>query len=1479
MQPGQVSSELQAREPVALHQGANFYFKPQVNLPQNFIPSHIDALISLMQEHQNSCSKDPSNFAAVKDQLMEILKPFMYPSSDISKETPSKNVFEKENNLEIVKPPEFIPPALEEIVVEPHPVTIVITEEPTPVTELIVIPEASVLPPLSLSSVHSLEEIKVINNGSAILEEQHPTIPKIIVRPIQEPIFNYVQTNAKAMTSERVIIPEAPILPSSTFMSIPSNVKKEIIKEESAITDAQKGVFPTISEIAVRPIQESIINFDEFQTATFDYHTPILSQTDNSNPEEPIITYVEPEPSIAEVEVIPEIPIIPSLSAHDIELVEENMKIKTPIIVDVASKPAIQELEEVIPEPPVLSSLPLHDVPYIVKEEVRKEESETLKEPTGAFPIISEIAATPVQEAIFNYVEPKPFITKLQIIPEAPVLPPLSAKYIKLVEEGMKIEEPVVVDVENKPAIPELEEVIPEAPVLHPLVHQDISSTTKEEVRKEESELLKEITSEFAIVPEAPVQPIQKPIFNYAEPKPFIRELPVIPEAPILPPLSVNHIKLIEEGMKIEEPIVDVESKPATEELEEVIPEAPVLPPLLQQDIAYTIKEEVRKEESELLKEPTSVYPIVPETTVWSVQEPIFNYAEPKPFIREFPVIPEAPILPPLSVNDIKLIEDMKIEEPIIVDVASKPAIQELEEVIPEAPVLPPLSVHNIPYIVKEEARKEESVILKELTSVFPTVPEAAVTPIQEPTFNYAEPKPFIREFPVIPEAPILPPLSVNNIKLIKEGMKIEEPVIVDVESKPAIQETEEVIPEALVLPPLVQQDIAYTIKEEVRKEESELLKEPTSVYPIVPETTVWPVQEPIFNYAEPKLFIRKFPVIPEAPILPPLSVNDIKLIEEDMKIEEPIIVDVASKPAIQELEEVIPEAPVLPPLSVHNIPYIFKEEARKDESVILKELTCVFPTVPEAAVTPIQEPTFNCAEPKPFIREFPVIPEAPILPPLSVNNIKLIKEGMKIEEPVIVDVESKPAIQETEEVIPEAPVLPPLVQQDIAYTIKEEVRKEESELIKEPTSVYPIVPETTVWPVQEPIFNYAEPKPFIREFPVIPEAPILPPLSVNNIKLFKEGLKIEEPVVVDVESKPAIQELEEIIPEAPVLSSLVHQEVPSIVNEEVKKEESIILKEPTDVFPIISELTARPVQQPIFSYYEPKPSITEFQVIPEAPALPPLTTNDIKLVEEGMKIEEPIIVDVESKHAVQEFEEVIPEAPVLSPLVLKDAPSIIKEEVKKEESIILQEPMDVIPTIPEISARPISEPITVSEPLENNNSPVATKVNIEIPILLEESIEIFPSVTEKPAPTLELFQEPEITNSYVLENVSQPKPEHVVRVKPLSNRKIFSYAPFVSNRAMKTQKLTIPKPAPLQRFLFKKHPLRMPIMSFPKLSLNAIRSPLEENKKQFLYPTSYAHDVVEKRIAPNMGFKKYAPPKLVKIYVRSQVPKGPSYL
>uniref|UniRef100_A0A2A4IZM3 Uncharacterized protein n=1 Tax=Heliothis virescens TaxID=7102 RepID=A0A2A4IZM3_HELVI len=1338
-----------------------------------------------------------------KDKLIEILKPFI--------NVPSQNNIP---GLEVIPNAPALPPLvpadvpsaigddevnLEQQVILEEPIGVfpeilskpdiaVFNTDAQPVTfELSDIPDAPVLPPL------------VLNNVPAAIEEEIKMEEQSISG---QPDITVINTEPKPITVEVSAIPEAPILPPLALDKISLAIEEEVKLEDQLISEKHKEVHPPMSVLPSLPKPIAI----DANPKPVSSKLPIISELPEIPPRdladvpslypeipeilaEPEITVIniEPKPVTAEILDIPEAPVLPPLALDKIpvfgteeQLISEkptetyptmSVRPSQPELVAIQTKPVAPEFT-IIPEPPVLSPLTINNIPSASGEEIKLDEQLISQRPTSVF--------------------------SAQVIPEAPMLPPLALDKIPLAIEEVKLEdqlvseehkkgyhpfsvlpplpEPIDIDAEPKPVSPKLP-VIPEVPELPPLDH------------------LADIPSAFPEISEIPAK--QEIAVINTEPKPVTAEILDIPEAPVLPPLALDKIPFFgkEEQLISGEPteiyptipvrpsqpeLIAIQTKPVVSEFT-IIPEPSALPPLIIHNIPSAIGEETKLDEELISQRPTGVFPEIPEILA-NPDLTVIN-SEPRPITAELSDIPEAPVLPPLVLDKIPFFtgEEIKLEDesfskehkvvnPTISALPSQPESMFTENepfnleftIIPKAPELPPLDLAKSPSAVEEEIKLEEQ-FSQRPTGVFPEIPEITVI--------NSEPETITAEFFDIPEAPVLPPLEHDKISLGSTEHKLEgqlipeestsvyptiseivvkpETSVSNTEKKPIIQELP-LIPEAPIIPRLVLDNIPSAIREEINLKGQLISGEQSSLYPGIPEILAKP-EITVIN-TENKPIAPEFPIIPEAPVLPPLDLTDIhSAFEEKLILQRPTnvfpeipelltkpektIINTEIEPITAEFSD-IPAAPVLPPLALEKMPFTNGEKAKLEERLISGESSSVYPRLSEILTKP--DITFIDTENKPTKQDFAIIPEAPVLPSLGLNNIpSAIREEIQLEEQLlsggpisvypsipeilakpeitVINTENKPIAPEFP-IIPEAPVLPPLTLADIPSAFEEEIKSGGQLTSPNPTGVFPEIPEILAKPEIIVIDN--EPKAITAEFSAIPEAPVLPPQAFNNIAA-------------------AIGEM------------------------------------PADEHHTISEVSVEP--EPIAIDRQPKPSISELPIIPEAPVLP-------SLVQEEMKFEEPLTLGeyaeisanpegfVDNQELVESSDAMIPEPSTL--LWSNGRPDL--KAVKLEEKIKFEE------SIQEISRPPVAvnDKVNFFGLVKNPAPEVVERGGLEPALLLEELKRVYS--IKSPKFVLKDVSRPNLYN-IGHEIVINKKPSPEIILKPESRQGLFSFPPFTS--------------------------------------------------------------------------------------------------
>ncbi|XP_050557478.1 calphotin-like [Spodoptera frugiperda] len=735
---------------------------------------------------------------------------------------------------------------------------------------------------------------------------------------------------------------------------------------------------------------------------------------------------------------------------------------------------------------------------------------------------------------------------------------------------------------------------------------------------------------------------------------------------------------------------------------------------------------------------------------------------------------------------------------------------------------------------VVEEVKSEEPIILEEVTGVI-------------------SPNPAV----IIPEAPTLPPMVIEEIVPVVEESKLDKPVI--------LEESVGVLSPIAEIEVLVPEEPNLSIEEEIMPtvEEFELIQ------PVLVEESVGMLSSTAEN-------------IPEAPTLPPLLVEEVVPVVEDVEVLEPVIlketVSVASPNT--NIDNVIPEAPTLPPPSIEDIVPVV-EEVEVLEPVILEEAVGVL------------SPSTNIGD---------VIPEAPTLPPPSMEDIVPVLEDVEILEPVI--------LEETVGVMPETPTLPPALNEDIVSVV-EDVEMMEPIILEETVGV---IPETPTIPAIEELMpceevELVEPV-MLEERPadewsliteideIILEPSTLPPQSIEEIELVEPIALVET-----VGALSAATEIKEIVPNAPTFVEEVELVKPEIL------EETVILETPT--LPAIEELLpayeevelVEPVileeSKDVFS------PITEIeQIIPDAPTLSPISIESVDLFIKDVLLKQPDILE-ELIKIFPEIDGDITEASTLTPLSIGEVDSndtivleeyadvlasdpkvdiivpetiILDEHLPVEEEIVIDpciglkepayymsktsEPL-IIPGPPKLSfsGAPCAlventkiefmdshEPTIITEPvLESDKAvyfiseqfPVINGEEVNEDVIMVDATEMFPNEEET---ELKFNKEPNAANSSALDEVSRGNSYQNMEQQsnipmPANNQEVFNYGPIISKLSIpKAESSLMPKVKSVKSKLVKGRPYRFRTNPYPNLSLkkHSTSYPAPELEKPF---------------------------------------------
>uniref|UniRef100_A0A2H1VDW3 SFRICE_011717 n=1 Tax=Spodoptera frugiperda TaxID=7108 RepID=A0A2H1VDW3_SPOFR len=748
----------------------------------------------------------------------------------------------------------------------------------------------------------------------------------------------------------------------------------------------------------------------------------------------------------------------------------------------------------------------------------------------------------------------------------------------------------------------------------------------------------------------------------------------------------------------------------------------------------------------------------------------------------------------------VPVVEEVKSEEPIILEevtgvISPNPAV-----IIPEAPTLPPMVIEEIVPVV-EESKLDKPVILEESVGVLSPIAEIEVLVSEEPNLSIEEEiMPTVEEFELIqpvlveesvgmlsstaeniPEAPTLPPLLVEEVVPVVEDVEVLEPVILKETVSVASPNTniDNVIPEAPTLPPSSIEDVVPVV------EEVEVLE------PVILEEAVG-VLSPSTNIGD---------VIPEAPTLPPPSMEDIVPVLEDVEILEPVI--------LEETVGVMPETPTLPPALNEDIVSVV-EDVEMMEPIILEETVGV---IPETPTIPAIEELMPCEEVElvepVMLEERPadewsliteideIILEPSTLPPQSIEEIELVEPIALVE-----TVGALSAATEIKEIVPNAPTLPPLPIEDIVPTV------EEVELVKPEILEETVIFETPTLPaIEELLPAYEEVElvesvileesedvlsPITEIEQIIPDAPTLSPISIESVDLFIKDVLLKQPDI--------LEELIKIFPEIDGDITEVSTLTPLSI-EEVDSNDTIVLEEYADVLAS-----------------DPKVDI----IVPET-----------IILDEHLPVEEEIVIDPciglkEPAYYMSKTSEplIIPGPPKLS---FSGAPCALVENTKIEFMDSHE------PTI-------ITEPVLESDKAVyfiSEQFPVINGEEVNEDVIMVDATEMLPDEEQT---ELKFNKEPNAANSSALDEVSRGNSYQNMEQQsnipmPANNQEVFNYGPIISQLSIpKAESSIVPKVKSLKSKLVKGRPYRFRTNPYPNLSLkkHSTSYPAPELEKPF---------------------------------------------
>nr|CAB3514447.1 unnamed protein product [Spodoptera littoralis] len=283
---------------------------------------------------------------------------------------------------------------------------------------------------------------------------------------------------------------------------------------------------------------------------------------------------------------------------------------------------------------------------------------------------------------------------------------------------------------------------------------------------------------------------------------------------------------------------------------------------------------------------------------------------------------------------------------------------------------------------------------------------------------------------------------------------------------------------------------------------------------------------------------------IPEASTLPPLLIEDIVPVVENVEVLEPVILEEAIDVEMLEpviLEEIVSGSPEI--LTLPTIEELLPcEEVELVEPVMLEEPSDVWSLIAEVDEISLESFTIPSpliedieqVEPIPLeetvralsaTTEITEIPNAPTLPSLSIEDIAPAVEEVEIVEQEI--------LQKTVGVIPETTNL---------TAVEKPAACEEMELVK------PVI-------LEEPVGVLS---PITKIDPITPDAPTLSPISKENVALLIKDILLQKPDMLE-ELIKMFPEFDRAMTEASTLTSLYIEEIDS--------KDPIVLKDYTDAF------------------------------------------------------------------------------------------------------------------------------------------------------------------------------------------------------------------------------------------------------------------------------------------------------------------------
>lgn len=255
-----------------VHQGANFYFNPEVKLPEGLLPPHIEALIASL--HKKDVTIGLVNKPEIVLDKGETIDAAVVKPLEIIPEAIIKDDINVVEAIHVTEKPlpgaiEVLPPLpIAETVGIPvelpelEPVELVIEEEET-AEPIEVIPETIIKDDVDVVETVDVNEKPLL---SAVEVLPPVNVAETIGVPLELPVMEPIEVEEDYLTypiveepevivHELVPMPEAPVLPPLSFDFIPPVITEEV-KVEEPINGAMPCVTVTEKPIFLEKVEE-----------------------------------------------------------------------------------------------------------------------------------------------------------------------------------------------------------------------------------------------------------------------------------------------------------------------------------------------------------------------------------------------------------------------------------------------------------------------------------------------------------------------------------------------------------------------------------------------------------------------------------------------------------------------------------------------------------------------------------------------------------------------------------------------------------------------------------------------------------------------------------------------------------------------------------------------------------------------------------------------------------------------------------------------------------------------------------------------------------------------------------------------------------------------------------------------------------------------------------------------------------------------